>query len=133
MSTQSAGASVTTESEPTGGAREAEHGPVEICSLSDLEPDWGEVALIGEHQVAVFRMPDDTVYACDHADPNSGALVMARGIVGETVDGVPTVASPLYKEVYDLRTGACRSGAAFTLPVHTVTVDNGRVLVELGS
>lgn len=111
----------------------AVQGPVEICTLDDLERDWGEVALVGQRQIAVFRMQDDTVYACDHADPNSGALVMARGIVGETVDGVPTLASPLYKEVYDLRDGSCRTGADFTLPVHHVTVEDGRVLVELSS
>lgn len=105
----------------------------DVCAVSDLEPDWGEVALIGEHQVAVFRMQDDTVYACDHADPHSGALVMARGLVGETVDGVPTLASPLYKEVYDLRTGECRTGAELSLPVHRVSIDDGRVLIELGS
>lgn len=108
-------------------------GPVDICAVTDLERDWGEVALIGARQVAVFRMQDDTVYACDHTDPHSGALVMARGIVGETVDGVPTLASPLYKEIYDLRSGACVSGAEFTLPVHKVTVENDRVLVELSA
>lgn len=117
----------------TGTTVSAVQGPVEVCTLADLERDWGEVALVGDRQIAVFRMQDDTVYACDHADPNSGALVMARGIVGETVDGVPTLASPLYKEVYDLRDGTCRSGAEFTLPVHPVDVRDGRVLVELSA
>ena len=44
----------------------------------------------------------------------TGANVMARGLVGtRLVDGeeVPTLASPLHKQVYDLRTGACLDAA----------------------
>lgn len=105
-----------------------------ICSLSDLETDWGEVALVEGRQVAVFRLPDDSVAAVDHADPRSGALVIARGIVGATLDGVPTITSPLYKEVYDLRTGQCLTTDAYTLPVHETTVSpEGRISVALRS
>lgn len=106
---------------------------VEICGLHDLEVDWGEVALVHGRQVAVFRLPDDTVCAVDHADPRTGSLVMARGIVGATLAGVPTLASPLYKEVYDLRTGACLTTPDYTLPVHGVTVRDGRVSIALSA
>ncbi|WP_144793781.1 nitrite reductase small subunit NirD [Kocuria palustris] len=106
----------------------------EICSVQDLEVDWGEAALVEGRQVAVFRLPDDTIAAVDHADPRTGSLVMARGIVGATLDGVPTLTSPLYKEVYDLRTGQCLSSDEYALPVHEVTVsDDGRVSVALSS
>ncbi|WP_271403274.1 nitrite reductase small subunit NirD [Kocuria palustris] len=105
---------------------------VEICRLEDLETGWGEVALVEGRQVAVFRLPDATVAAVDHADPRSGALVIARGIVGATLDGTPTIASPLYKEVYDLRTGQCLTTDAYELPVHDATVSpQGRVVVAL--
>lgn len=101
----------------------------EICTLDDLEVNWGEAALIGEHQYAIFRTPDDRVFATDHKDPNSGALVIARGITGEK-GGEPTVTSPLYKEVYSLETGACVSGAEYTLPVYPVKVEDGRVFMS---
>ena len=39
-------------------------------------------------------------------DPYSRAHVISRGIVGTRQDA-PTVASPMYKQVFDLRTGAC--------------------------
>jgi nitrite reductase (NADH) small subunit len=45
--------------------------------------------------------------------------VLSRGIVGTRGD-TPTVASPMYKQVYDLRTGQCldRPGVAVrTFPV----------------
>ncbi len=54
-------------------------------------------------QVALFRTGDE-LFAVDNLDPVGGAYVMSRGIVGSR-GGVPTVASPLHKQVYDLRTG----------------------------
>ncbi|MGN6404667.1 nitrite reductase small subunit NirD [Sinomonas sp.] len=75
-----------------------------VCNLSDLEPNWGEAALVAGRQIALFRLPSGEVYAVDQKDPASEAHVMARGIVGSRGDR-PTIASPLHKQVYDLRTG----------------------------
>ncbi len=75
-----------------------------VCNLSDLEPNWGEAALVGGRQIALFLLPSGEVYAVDQKDPASEAHVMARGIVGSRGDR-PTIASPLHKQVYDLRTG----------------------------
>ncbi|MEV7692042.1 nitrite reductase small subunit NirD [Microbacterium sp. NPDC089189] len=77
-----------------------------VCALADLEPLWGEAALVGASQVALFRLPDDRLFAVDNADPHTGAFVMSRGIVGSR-GATPTIASPLHKDVYDLETGAC--------------------------
>jgi nitrite reductase (NADH) small subunit len=75
-----------------------------VCNLTDLEPNWGEAALVAGRQIALFRLPSGEVYAVDQKDPATEAHVMARGIVGSRGDR-PTVASPLHKQVYDLRTG----------------------------
>jgi nitrite reductase (NADH) small subunit len=75
-----------------------------VCNLNDLEPNWGEAALVAGRQIALFRLPSGEVYAVDQKDPASEAHVMARGIVGSRGDR-PTIASPLHKQVYDLRTG----------------------------
>lgn len=101
-----------------------------ICTLSDLEEGWGEVALVEGHQYAVFRTAEDRVFITDHKDPNSGALVIARGILGKKA-GVPTIASPLYKEEYNLETGECVNGADFTLPVYPSEVKDGEVYLSL--
>jgi nitrite reductase (NADH) small subunit len=77
-----------------------------VCRYADLLPERGVAALVGEAQVAVFRTFDGRLYAISNQDPFTGAFVLARGIVGSRGD-IPTVASPLHKQVFDLRTGAC--------------------------
>lgn len=79
---------------------------VRICTIDDLVVERGSAALIGGDQIALFRMPDGTVHAVSNLDPFSGAHVMSRGIVGTRGD-IPTVASPMHKQVFDLRTGEC--------------------------
>ena len=63
-------------------------------------------------------------------DPFSGAMVLSRGIVGSRGDR-PTVASPVYKQVFDLATGQCLDDPAVRLPVHLVRVRDGLVEVAL--
>jgi nitrite reductase (NADH) large subunit len=79
--------------------------------------------------VAVFRLSTGEVLAIDEVDPFSGAPVLARGIVGE-VDGVPTVASPMYKQRFDLRTGRCLDDPDVAVRTHEVVVSDGRIAVR---
>jgi nitrite reductase (NADH) small subunit len=76
-----------------------------ICALSDIVPDTGVCALVQGEQVAVFRV-GDALYAIDNLDPCSGAAVLSRGLVGNLGERV-VVASPIYKQHFDLRTGEC--------------------------
>ncbi|MQA27241.1 MAG: nitrite reductase small subunit NirD [Micromonosporaceae bacterium] len=101
-----------------------------VCELTDLEPERGVVALVRRRQVALFRTHDDAVYAIGNRDPFSGAHVLARGIVG-TRGGAPTVASPMYKQVFDLRTGECLDDPKAHVPTFPVRVTVG--VVEVGS
>ena len=102
-----------------------------VCRLDDLAPERGVAALVAGQQVALFRLVDGTVHAVDQLDPFSGAHVISRGIVGTRGD-VPTVASPMYKQVFDLRTGRCLDGVGRE-PVHLrawgVRMDGDVVLV----
>ncbi len=60
---------------------------VDVCALDDIVPDRGVAALIGRHQVAVFRVaPDDELFALSNYDPFSKAFVLSRGIVGSKDD-----------------------------------------------
>lgn len=79
---------------------------VAVCRLEDLAPERGAAALVAGEQLALFRTHTDDVYAVQQLDPYSGAHVMSRGIVGTRGDS-PTVASPMYKQVFDLGTGEC--------------------------
>ena len=92
---------VTWESDSPGAARWER-----ACLLGDLFPERGAAALFGDVQVALFRLPDGRVHAVQNLDPFSGAYVMSRGIVG-TRAGEPTVAAPVYKQVFSLVTGEC--------------------------
>jgi nitrite reductase (NADH) small subunit len=103
------------------GAAQVSGSPIRwerACLVSDLFPERGAAALFGDVQVALFRLPEPSagtgadggdgaqVYAVQNLDPFSGAHVISRGIVG-TRAGVPTVAAPVYKQVFSLVTGEC--------------------------
>ena len=102
---------------------------IRACAVSDLEPGWGEVALLGARHVAVVRVAGEEVYAVDHHDPHTGAPVMARGIVGSRGDR-PTIASPLHKQVYDLGTGECFTDPSLSLRTYRTRVVGGMLEVE---
>lgn len=103
----------------------------EICEIDTIGLDEAVLALVGGQQVAVVRTAGGEVFAVDQRDPYSGAHVMARGIVG-TRGGQPCIVSPMYKQVFDLRTGACLDAVGEderTLPTWPVRVEDGRVRV----
>ncbi|MGC5076511.1 nitrite reductase small subunit NirD [Agrococcus sp. DT81.2] len=78
-----------------------------ICPISSLHPERGAAAIVRGEQVALFRLHDGSVRAVQQADPYAeGANVMSRGLVG-TRGGRPSVASPMFKHVFDLETGEC--------------------------
>ena len=96
-------------------------GSTVVCRYDVLVPERGVAALIGDVQIALFRTHDGTVFAIGNHDPFSGANVMSRGIVGSRGE-VPTVASPMFKQVFDLRTGECLDDPSVALPVYQVEV-----------
>jgi nitrite reductase (NADH) small subunit len=102
-----------------------------VCQYDVLLPERGVAALIGDIQIALFRTHDGSVFAIGNQDPFSGANVMSRGIVGSRGD-VQTVASPMFKQVFDLRTGVCLDDPEVSLPVYAVEVLDGQVMVNLG-
>ena len=78
-----------------------------ICSVAVLHPERGVAAIVRGDQIAVFLLHDGAIRAVQQGDPYAaGANVMSRGLVG-TRRGRPTVASPMYKHVFDLETGEC--------------------------
>ncbi|GAB3274155.1 hypothetical protein GCM10027449_12180 [Sinomonas notoginsengisoli] len=101
-----------------------------VCNLADLEPNWGEAALIGGRQIAVFRLATDEVFAVEQRDPATEAHVMARGIVGSRGER-RTIASPLHKQVYDLATGERLDGPGTSIAAFPTRVVNG--IVEIAA
>ncbi|MFP3464104.1 nitrite reductase small subunit NirD [Leifsonia sp. SIMBA_070] len=103
---------------------------VTACEVGDLEPSWGEAVLLRMRQIAVFLLGPREVYAVSHEDPDGGAPVMARGIVGSRGDR-PTIASPLHKQVYDLGTGECFTDPSLLLQTFRTRIVGGFIQIEL--
>ncbi|MGZ3181005.1 MAG: nitrite reductase small subunit NirD [Telluria sp.] len=101
-----------------------------VCHVDEILPDTGVCALLGGEQVAVFRLgANDAVYAIGNVDPKSGAAVLSRGLVGSLGERV-VVASPLYKQHFDLRTGECLEAPAQSVPAFAARVEDGKVWVR---
>jgi len=112
----------------TAVAIEPDAGWEDVCELELIVPWTGVCALVGGRQVAIVRT-GDAVYAVSNFDPFSKAFVLSRGIVGDR-RGVPKIASPIYKQSFDLRTGECLDDPRVRVPTHEVRVERGRVLVH---
>ncbi|HET7486681.1 MAG TPA: nitrite reductase small subunit NirD [Acidimicrobiales bacterium] len=108
---------------------------VDVCASDEILPNRGVCALVGGAQVAVFRVAagaDDEFLAISNYDPFSKAFVLSRGIVGSKGDRLK-VASPVYKQGFDLRTGECLDDPAMGVPTFAVRVAEGRVEVASGA
>ena len=101
-----------------------------VCPLDRLQPERGVAALLGDVQVAIVRTRDDTVHAIGNIDPFSGAAVLSRGIVGDR-GGVPKIASPIFKQSFDLTTGQCLDDAGVRIPTYPTRVREGRVAISV--
>lgn len=102
----------------------------DICAVDDILPSTGVCALVDNRHVAVFRLGADQFFAIDNVDPKSGASVLSRGLMGNLGERI-VVASPLYKNHFDLRTGECVETPEQSVRAHGVRVDAGRVCVAL--
>lgn len=116
-----------TDARPTAAAAA---GWTAVCRYQELQPERGVAALLGEEQVAIFLGYGGELFAVSNRDPIHGAYVMSRGIVGSRGE-IPTLASPLHKQVYDLRTGECLDVPGVALRTYQVRCRDG--VVEVAS
>lgn len=104
----------------------------DVCAAADILPDTGVCALVDGVHVAVFRVGEAAqFFAIDNVDPKSGASVLSRGLIGSLGDRT-VVASPLYKNHFDLRTGECLEAPEQSVRAHAVRIEAGTVQVALG-
>ena len=100
-----------------------------VCAVDDLLPERGVCALVGGEQVAIFLVGHE-LFALSNHDPFSRANVLSRVIVGSKGERLK-VASPVYKQNFDLRTGACLDDPSVVVPTYPVRALDGRVEVAL--
>lgn len=99
-----------------------------VCALDDILDGAGVCALVDGEQVALVRVGDE-IFALENRDPFSGANVMARGLVGD-LSGQLVLASPVYKQHFNLRTGRCLEDESVSLRTWHCGVLDDRVWVE---
>jgi nitrite reductase (NADH) small subunit len=110
---------------------------IDVCRIDDITPDTGVAALIAGEQIAIVRVgagngDDQQIFAVGNYDPFSRAFVIARGIVGDRA-GVPKIASPIFKQSFDLRTGQCLDDPSVRLPSYPVRVRDGRIAISIAT
>jgi NAD(P)H-dependent nitrite reductase small subunit len=99
-----------------------------VCALEDILPESGAAALVDGKEIAIFRV-GDAVFAIGNHDPASDANVLSRGIVGD-IGGEIVVASPIYKQHFNLITGRCLEEPRFAVPAYLAEVRNGQIWVR---
>lgn len=103
-----------------------------VCGQQDLVDNSGVVVWLDGAQVALFYLPaapGKTLYAIDNHDPQSGANVIGRGLIGSIKDEM-VVASPIYKQHFRLEDGSCLEYPQQRLRVWPVRLNQG--VVEVG-
>ena len=112
---------------PAPGARRW----VDACPVSALVPGRGVAVLLpGGAQAALFLLPNGMIYALENIDPYAGAAVLSRGLTGDRA-GEPTVASPLLKQVFSIRTGVALDDPSVAVTTYAVRVQAGVVRVGI--
>ena len=99
-----------------------------VCTIDDILPNTGVCARVNGCHVAVFRVGLDQWFAIDNIDPKSQASVLSRGLIGSLGERI-VVASPLYKQHFDLRSGECLEAPEHSVRSHPVRIAADRVLV----
>jgi nitrite reductase (NADH) small subunit len=102
----------------------------EVCALNQIVPNTGVCALINGEQIAVFHVIDggQRVFAIGNYDPNAQASVLSRGLVGNLGERI-VVASPIYKQHFDLQTGECLEAPEHSVNVYPARIADGKVWV----
>ena len=104
---------------------------VEIYKFDDLIDNIGICALVNDKQIAIFRLSgSDKLYAIDNYDPFSKANILSRGVVGD-LKGQLVVASPIYKQHFNLETGQSLEDESVKIPVYPVRVVDGDIEIAI--
>lgn len=104
---------------------------IDVCHIDDLQPDSGVCARVLGKQIAIFYLSKpQALYAIGNFDPFSEANVLSRGMIGDLA-GKPMLASPMYKQHFDLETGVCFENAKVRVPVYPSRISSNRVEIKL--
>lgn len=106
-----------------------------ICSTDDLVTNSGICALLDGQQIAVFLADEgasQSLYAVSNWDPFGEANVLYRGLLGSSNEQI-FVASPLYKQRFDVATGQCLDDEKVSLKTFEVRAIDEQVQIKVVS
>lgn len=106
---------------------------IRVGRVEDFPEENGSTVKYGNSQIAVFNFTSrGEWYACQQMCPHKKAMVLSRGIIGDT-QGIPKVACPLHKKAFSLENGSCLNGEQqYSVNVFKVKVDeHNNVYLEL--
>jgi nitrite reductase (NADH) small subunit len=102
----------------------------DICNVDDILQNMGRCALFNEQQVAIFRIKNksgqEQFYAIDNYCPFSKSNTISRGLTGSIADKV-VVASPIYKQHFELSTGLCLEDENVSLKTYPVRLSGNTI------
>ena len=112
---------------------------IDVCDVEDLVSNSGVCALVEGKQVALFShslqqgsLEKADVFATSNYDPIGKANVLYRGILGSVSDQL-VVASPLYKQRYNLDSGVCLDDESVKIDVYDAKIVAGRVHINMAT
>lgn len=100
----------------------------DICNIDEILPNMGRCALFDGEQVAIFRVSgaEDRFYAINNFCPFAEANVLSRGLVGSVGEAV-VVASPIYKQHFNLATGECIEEGDVKLKTYSIRLEGNTI------
>ncbi len=104
-----------------------------VATTADLVANSGICVLLAERQIALFALTINQqmqLFAIDNYDPIGQANVLSRGITGSLGERL-VVASPLYKQHFDLQNGQCLEMPELTLTVYPVKLQQQEIWLQL--
>jgi len=103
--------------------------------VSDFPKNGGLAVKHGTQELAVFHLPgqaaEEQWLATQNLCPHRQARVMSRSLVGQLPSGALTLADPIYKTTYNLRTGEGIGNPNFNLSTFRTKVEDGKVFVRV--
>lgn len=101
-----------------------------VCKKDLMIPDTGLCVKgsNGEHIAVFWEGATNQLFAISNQCPFANASVLSRGLLAE-FSGKLTVASPVYKQHFDLKTGECLEDETVSLKTFQVRESEGMVEV----
>ena len=103
----------------------------QVCGIDDLQTTAGVCALVKGLQIAIFHFADlGETYALQNYDPFSKANVLSRGLTGD-LNGQLVVASPIYKQHFNLITGQCLEDDIVQLKTFPLRIVDNQIEISI--